>query len=231
MNNIIYLKNLTRAYMTANKTTYALKNINLEIAEGEFVTIIGKSGSGKSTLLNLLSNIDQATSGKITINGSTLEKKDENSTSIWRGKNIGIIFQFFQLLPTLTVLENVMLPMDLVNVIPRKKRLSRAKKLLSKVGMNDHINKFPFELSGGEQQRCAIVRALSNNAPILLADEPTGNLDSKNAAIIIDLLGSLKKEGKTILLVTHEREVIPYSDRSLELMDGEIISNKYDRRH
>lgn len=220
---IVELNSVSRAYIVGRQKVYALKDINLRINRGEFITIIGKSGSGKSTLLNLLACIDRATEGSIKVNGRDIYSLDKTSINKWRGNNLGIVFQFFQLLPTLTVFENVLLPMELVGAIPWKQRKSRAISLLEKVGLDNHINKYPFELSGGEQQRCAIARALSNNAPIIIADEPTGNLDSLTGRKIFKLLGDLKKDDKTIIMVTHEKEGNSYSDRTIELLDGQMV--------
>ena len=227
---IIELKSVSRIYKMGTQKDYALENINLTIKKGEFVTIVGKSGSGKSTLLNMLAYIDKASSGTVFINGQDIYKQNKKHINKWRGINIGIVFQFFQLLPTLTVLENVMLPMELTGAIPRNIRKLRAFNILEKVGLSNHIRKYPFELSGGEQQRCAIARAIANDAPILIADEPTGNLDSNTGTKILELLADLKAEGKTILMVTHERQDNRISDRKIELSDGKIISDIYSNK-
>lgn len=225
MGNIVKLDSVSKEYYLGTKKRYALRNINLKIREGEFVTVVGKSGSGKTTLLNMLTKVDTQSDGTIEIAGRNIDSITESEANRWRGSNLGIVFQFFQLLPTLTVIENILLPMDMVNEIDKSERKKRAIELLVKVGLHSHSDKFPFELSGGEQQRCAIARALANNPSIIIADEPTGNLDSKTGDKIMKLLVSLKNEGKTIILVTHEKEEKLFSDRKVELLDGEIISD------
>jgi putative ABC transport system ATP-binding protein len=221
----IVLKNVSRKYKQGTNEIYALKDISISIKRGEFVTIVGKSGSGKSTLLNVLAKIDHITDGEIMVNGIDIGRISPGDAACWRGRNIGIVFQFFQLIPTLTVLENILLPMDLIKSIPLFKRKKRALELLDRIGLIGHNNQFPFELSGGEQQRCAIARALANDVPILFADEPTGNLDSASAEQIIKLFGQLKQEKKTVVMVTHERDRIPHSDRTIGLLDGSVAED------
>ena len=200
----------------------ALKNISMEIREGEFVAIIGKSGSGKSTLMNVMTGIDSINSGEILIADTPVHNLKQSELATWRGKNIGIVFQFFQLLPTLTVAENVMLPMDFCNnYLPRERR-PRALHLLTKLGISEQADKLPSALSGGQQQRAAIARALANNPQILVADEPTGNLDTETANSIMQLFAQLVAEGKTVLMVTHERDYSHYFSRSATMADGEF---------
>lgn len=202
----------------------ALKNISLDILEGEFVAIIGKSGSGKSTLMNVMTGIDHVNSGEIFIGATPVHALQQSELAIWRGKNIGIIFQFFQLLPTLTIAENVMLPMDFCNMyLPRERRL-RAIALLDKLSIGEQADKLPSALSGGQQQRAAIARALANDPQILVADEPTGNLDTETANSIMQLFAQLVAEGKTVLMVTHERDYRHYFSRSVTMADGELIN-------
>ncbi|MFZ5989474.1 MAG: ABC transporter ATP-binding protein [Bacillota bacterium] len=222
---MISLKNIKKVYKTEAGEYAVLKDVNLEIGAGEFVVIQGKSGSGKSTLLNILTGVDKPTNGDVVINKINITNFDEGKMSEWRGKNIGIIFQFFQLIPTLSVLENILLPMDLVKKIPSKDRESKAMRLLEKVGLQKHANKMPSALSGGEQQRVAIARALANDVPILVADEPTGNLDSKNAEAIFELFFKLRQEGKTVVMVTHERDTIKGASRKILIKDGEITDD------
>lgn len=222
---MISMKGIEKIYKNEAGPYPVLKNINFEVKKGEFLIIMGRSGSGKSTLLNILTGVDKPSSGDVIINNTNIVNYDESKMAEWRGKNIGIIFQFFQLIPTLSVLENILLPMDLVKIIPSKERLNKAMDLLKKVGMENHANKMPSALSGGEQQRVAIARALANDVPLLVADEPTGNLDSKNADIIFELFKKLKKEGKTIIMVTHEREMIDGATRKILMKDGEIIED------
>lgn len=229
-NNLIHMNNVSKCYKKGDKQFFALKKMSTTIQKGSFVTVVGRSGSGKSTLLNSLTGIDQVSDGQILVDDVPVSSLSEKEVALWRGANIGIIFQFFQLMPTLTVLENIMLPMELVDKIPKRKRKQRATELLEKVSMLSHADKFPSELSGGEQQRVAIARALANDPPILVADEPTGNLDSKTAHQILELFGQLKALGKTIVMVTHERERIKNACRSIEIKDGQIISDiTYDR--
>ena len=225
---IIELKNISKVYSSLAGDFTAVNNISLDFHKGAFVSIVGKSGSGKSTFLNLLTGIDRATSGEIHVNGTDVNKFKEKNISVWRGENIGIIFQFFQLMPTLTAVENIMLPMDLVGVISKKTRKEKALQLLEKVGLNRHADKFPSELSGGEQQRVAIARAMANKPPVIVADEPTGNLDVENSRNIISLFEKLnKEEGKTIIMVTHEREKIIPASRTIELSDGKVIKDAF----
>ena len=221
---MISLAHVTKNYDTPAGEYPALFGVNLEIAAGEFVAIVGKSGSGKSTLLNLIAGIDRASSGKVVVNNSNIGELSENRLAAWRGKNIGLVFQFFQLMPTLTVAENVMLPMDFAGTVPPRQRRARAVELLAKVGIAGHADKLPAALSGGEQQRVAIARALANDPPVLLADEPTGNLDSHTAAAIFSLFASLARGGKTVLLVTHERDFAETFTRTVELADGALVS-------
>jgi len=224
MNLMIKLNDITKQYKAGNKNVTALR-IDTHIAKGEFLVITGRSGSGKSTLLNILAGIDCPTTGDVQVLGSSITGLDESQMAQWRGNTMGIVFQFFQLIPNLSVMENILLPMDLVQKKKYKKNRTEAMVLLEKVGMQNHAGKMPAELSGGEQQRVAIARALANNAPILIADEPTGNLDSENARSIIELFGALAREGKTIIMVTHEREHIQGSTRQIVLKDGIIVED------
>lgn len=221
---MIQLEGITKVYRSKGRETSALKSINLEIATGEYIAIVGRSGSGKSTLLNLISGIDHPSDGAIKVNGELISQMNESQLASWRGRNIGIVFQFFQLIPTLTILENLRLAMEFVNVIPKSERKARAMKLLKEVGIEGHADKLPATLSGGEQQRAAIARAMANNPSIIIADEPTGNLDSKTAATIKAFFHSLSRKGKTIILVTHDIGATEGTDRIISLMDGEIIS-------
>jgi putative ABC transport system ATP-binding protein len=198
----------------------ALDQVSFEIEQGEFVAIVGRSGSGKTTLLNLLAGIDRPTSGRIVADSADLGTLTETGLARWRGRSIGLVFQFFQLLPTLTVAENVMLPMDFLRRVPVKARRDRALSLLDSVGMADQADKLPAALSGGQQQRAAIARALANDPPILLADEPTGNLDSAIGAAVLKLFTEVNSEGRTVVVVTHERDVQAFASRTLTLVDG-----------
>lgn len=220
------LRQVTKTYKGAAGTFTALKEIDLQVREGEFVAIVGKSGSGKSTLLNILAGIDNATSGKVFVAGMPVHTLNQNQIAIWRGRNVGVVFQFFQLIPTLTVVENVMLPMDFCNTFPIRERKERAMSLLKQVGIADQAFKLPALLSGGEQQRVAIARAQANNPPVLVADEPTGNLDSQTADATLQLFKDLSMSGKTVVMVTHERDIAKLVSRTVTLADGHIISNK-----
>jgi putative ABC transport system ATP-binding protein len=221
---MIVIENIWRSYRAGNKEFHALRDINLRISQGSYVAVVGKSGSGKSTLANLLAGIDRPTRGTLAIDGVDMGSMDENALALWRGRRVGVVFQSFQLLPTLTVLENVMLPMDFAGV-PMPMALDRAQELLAKVEIQDQASKLPLALSGGQQQRVAIARALANNPSFLVADEPTGNLDSSTAEGVLDLFSELSREGKTIVLITHERDLSSRVHRVVSLKDGQIRSD------
>lgn len=206
-----------------------LSDVSVEIHAGEMVAIVGKSGSGKTTLMNLIAGLDRPSSGSIEVGGRVLESMTEDDFAKWRGQNVGVVFQFFQLLPTLTALENVVLAMEFVGQIPLTERHEKARSLLEKVGVADHADKLPSKLSGGEQQRVAIARALANDPRVLIADEPTGSLDSKNAATVMSLFRSLVDHERTIVFVTHDEELAGTADRIIRLADGKIISDDQRR--
>ncbi|MBI1877818.1 MAG: ABC transporter ATP-binding protein, partial [Chloroflexi bacterium] len=205
--HLIELRRVMKIYETAAGPFKALKGVDLQIDSGEFVAVIGKSGSGKSTLINMLTGIDRPTSGEVLVGDTAVHTLNEGQIAVWRGRNVGVIFQFFQLLPTLTAIENVMLPMDFGDVYALSEREERAMRLLDQVEMGQHAHKLPSALSGGEQQRVAIARALANDPPILVADEPTGNLDSRTAGAVMELFERLVAQDKTILMVTHDRDL------------------------
>src|SRR5512146_1947593 len=220
---IIDLRGVDKYYQSAAGDYHALKSIDLCIGAGEFVSIIGKSGSGKSTLLNMITGIDRPTTGEVWVNGTAVHEMNENQMAIWRGTNLGIIFQFFQLLPALNLLQNVILPMDLAGKYSPRERRQRAEHLLDLVGLSEHKHKLPSMISGGQQQRAAIARALANDPPLLIADEPTGSLDSITADHILDVFEHLVADrGKTIIMVTHDNSLAPRFSHHLRLSDGEI---------
>jgi ABC-type lipoprotein export system ATPase subunit len=223
---IIDLRDVHKYYKTAIGDYHALNSIDLQINSAEFVSIIGKSGSGKSTLLNMITGIDHPTSGEVYVNGTAVHELGENRMARWRGKNLGIVFQFFQLLPTISVIENIMLPMDFCRTFPMREREKRALALLELVELAEHAYKLPTALSGGQQQRVAIARALANDPPIVIADEPTGNLDSKTADSVFELFNSLVSQGKTIIVVTHDSGLAKRTHRTALIADGEIV-NEY----
>jgi putative ABC transport system ATP-binding protein len=220
---LITLRKVGKSYATPAGAFPALRDIDLEIGAGEFVALVGKSGSGKSTLLNLIGGIDRPSEGEVIVAGAAVHQVPENSLARWRGKTVGVVFQFFQLLPTLTIAENVMLPMDFCDVRPPRSRRARALELLDLVGIGDQADKLPSALSGGQQQRAAIARALANDPPIVIADEPTGNLDSVTASAVLDLFRKLIDLGTTVVIATHERDISGI-DRTVELVDGAIAA-------
>ena len=223
---IIQLDNVKKMYEAGEVGFWALKGINLAIQKGELTAIIGKSGSGKSTLLNMLGGIDTPTEGNILIRNNVINQMRTPELTRFRGENIGFVFQFFQLMPTLTVLENILMPMDFVKKIPKSKRKERANELLEKMKMSDHRNKLPTSLSGGEQQRVAIARALANDLDIIFADEPTGNLDSRTSEEIFGVLKSLVAENKNVIMVTHNNELANRCDCVIQIADGQILSQE-----
>jgi len=221
--HLIECRGLVKTYHSAAGDFPALKEIDLSIDSGEFVAVIGKSGSGKSTLVNMLTGIDRPTAGQVLVGDTAVHTLSEGKLAQWRGRTVGVIFQFFQLLPTLTVVENVMLPMDFCHMYTMRERRERAMHLLEQVDVAEHAHKLPSAVSGGQQQRVAIARALANDPPILAADEPTGNLDSKTAESVFRLFEDMVDRGKTILMVTHDRDLARRATRTVMLSDGEII--------
>ncbi|MCB0118799.1 MAG: ATP-binding cassette domain-containing protein [Anaerolineales bacterium] len=223
---IIDLRNVDKFYKTAVGDYHALTDVELQIQAGEFVSIIGKSGSGKTTLLNMITGIDRPSNGEVWVNNTAVHGLNENRMARWRGKNLGVVFQFFQLLPMISVIENVMLPMDFCRMYSLPERRRRATELLELVELADHAHKLPTALSGGQQQRVAIARALANDPPIIIADEPTGNLDSKTAESMFVLFNDLVAKGKTIIIVTHDSAMAKRTHRTALIADGEIV-NEY----
>jgi len=227
---LIDVRKAVKRYETAAGSFTALNGVDLQIDRGEFVAVIGKSGSGKSTLLNIISGIDRPTSGEVIVDHTAVHLLPERHIAPWRGRTVGVVFQFFQLLPTLTAIENVMLPMDFCHMFTRRERRERGMQLLQQVDLAEHAGKLPTALSGGQQQRVAIARALANDPPILLADEPTGNLDSGTAEAVFLLFTELVDTGKTIMMVTHDADLAHQVTRAIILGDGEVIDEVVDHR-
>jgi putative ABC transport system ATP-binding protein len=227
---VIELRGVSKSYPVAAGEFLALKQVSLQVLPGEFVAVVGKSGSGKSTLINMITGIDTPSSGELWVAGTPLHERDQEQLAVWRGSHVGIVFQFFQLLPTLTIAENVVLPMEFCGRYAPRERMKRALALLERVGIAEQADKLPSALSGGQQQRAAIARALANDPPLIVADEPTGNLDSHTSDAVLQLFAELAQEGKTVVMVTHERDLRRYFTRTVLLSDGSIQENG-DGRH
>ena len=222
---LIEMKDIFKIFKTGAGDFTALNGVNVCFFEGEFVSVVGKSGSGKSTLVNMLTGIDHPTSGSVRVGEHHIHQLSEGQMSKWRGSNLGIIFQFFQLLPMLSILENIMLPMDFTKLIPFQEREDRAMQLLELVGLQDNAHDLPAEVSGGQQQSAAIARALANDPPLIIADEPTGNLDSRSADAVFEIFNDLADQGKTIIMVTHDQSLAERTHRMMLLSDGELVNN------
>jgi putative ABC transport system ATP-binding protein len=223
---LIDLRQIVKTYESTAGTFMALKGVDLQVSPGEFVAVVGKSGSGKSTLINMIAGIDRPSSGEVLVDGTAVHTLNESQIAKWRGRRLGVVFQFFQLLPTLTVIENVMLPMDFCQMYSPGERGARAMQLLEQVEMAGHAYKLPTAISGGQQQRVAIARALANDPPVILADEPTGNLDSQTAASVFQLFEHLVNQGKTILMVTHDQDLTKRVTRAITVADGQIVDER-----
>ena len=221
---LIELVGVEKVYRTGRVEYRALRGVDLEIAGGEMVALVGPSGSGKSTVLNMVTGIDRPTAGRVTFDGQRLDQLSEEELAVWRGANVGIVFQFFQLLPTLSALENAVLPLDFLGRDSKGERFDRARRNLELVGLGDKADHLPAELSGGEQQRVAIARSLAAEPMLIVGDEPTGNLDTVTAADMFLLLEELNREGKTILFVTHDRELAARAPRVIEIRDGVVVA-------
>jgi len=222
MKKIIELKHVYKVYQQGGMQQTVLEDINLDIFFGEFVTLVGESGNGKSTLLNLLTGIDHPSYGEIIVNGTALQNLGEEKLTAWRGGNVGIVFQFFQLLPTLTLLQNIVLPMDFLGKTGKRQRRERAMHLLELVGLENEAHRLPSQVSGGQQQRAAIARALANDPQLIIADEPTGNLDQANADAVFQLFVKLRDQGKTLVMATHNQALAAAGSRRLEIHSGQI---------
>lgn len=222
----INLRGVVKKYKGMARDVVALKGIDLQVKKGEFLVVTGKSGAGKTTLVNMITGLDRSTSGEIWVAGTPVHKLGVEKAAWWRGQNVGVVFQFFELLPTLTVLQNVMLPMDFARKYSIRQQRKRAMHLLEQVGIAEHAHKLPSAVSGGQQQRVAIARALANDPPILVADEPTGSLDSKTADSVLRVFEDLADRGRTVLLVTHDKDIARRATRAITLADGEIVEER-----
>ena len=221
---LIKIRNVVKEYRGLSGTVAALKGISMDVRQGEFLVITGKSGAGKTTLVNVLAGLDRTTGGEIWVDGAPVHRFGPEKAARWRGQTAGVVFQTFELLPTLSLVQNVMLPMDFAHRYTHRQRRERAMHLLEQVGIAAHARKPPTAISGGQQQRVAIARALANDPPILIADEPTGSLDSATAGAVLDVFAALAANGKTVILVTHDKDVAARSSRVITLADGEIVT-------
>jgi putative ABC transport system ATP-binding protein len=223
---LIYLRQVVKEYGSLVGDVVALKGIDLQVNTGQFAVITGKSGAGKTTLVNMITGLDKSTSGEIWVDGTPVHKLGTERAARWRGQTVGVVFQSFELLPTLTVLQNVMLPMDFAHKGSIRQQRERAMHLLEQVGIAEHAHKLPSAVSGGQQQRVAIARAMANDPPILVADEPTGSLDSVTAGTVLKVFEDLVEQGKTVLLVTHDKDIARRATRTIMLTDGEIVDER-----
>jgi putative ABC transport system ATP-binding protein len=223
---LIYLRQVVKEYGSLAGDVVALKGIDLQVNTGEFAVITGKSGAGKTTLVNMITGLDKSTSGEIWVDGTPVHKLGAEKAARWRGQNVGVVFQSFELLPTLTVLQNVMLPMDFAHKGSIRQQRERAMHLLEQVEIAEHAHKLPSAVSGGQQQRVAIARAMANDPPILVADEPTGSLDSVTAGTVLEVFEDLVEQGKTVVLVTHDKDIAWRATRTITLADGEIVDER-----
>jgi putative ABC transport system ATP-binding protein len=226
-NKIVRIKDVVKNFPSGGGVVTILKGISFDVKNGEFVSIVGPSGNGKSTLLNMITGIDRPSDGQVIVTGREVHRMSENQLAAWRGQYVGIVFQFFQMLPSLSLIQNIILPMDLARKFPARQRSERAMNLLETVGLADHAHKLPGMVSGGEQQRAAIARALANDPELLVADEPTGNLDTRNANDVFDLFSKLVEQGKTMVMVTHDKELARRVPRVVEIIDGKITRDEF----
>ncbi len=223
---LVRLDNVYKSYPVGGSAVEVLKGISFDIQPGEFLAIVGASGNGKSTLLNMITGIDHPTRGEVVVAGQRITGLNEEQLALWRGQHVGIVFQFFQLLPALSLLQNVMLPMELVRRGRPRERRERALSLLERVGLADQAHKLPSTVSGGQQQRAAIARALANDPPLVVADEPTGNLDAQTSGDVFALFTDLVAQGKTLIIVTHDGELACSVPRTLEIANGLIVRDE-----
>lgn len=223
---LVKLIGIHKSYRVGGDQTPVLRGVDLRIEPGEFVAIVGASGNGKSTLLNMIAGIDRPSAGQVIATGRPIHQMSEEALASWRGRNLGIVFQFFQLLPALNLLKNVVLPMDLAGGVPRRQRRARALELLGMVGLADHAHKLPSMVSGGQQQRAAIARALANDPPLILADEPTGNLDMDTSEDVFRIFQQLVADGKTLVVVTHDSRLAGCAQRVVEVANGRIVRDE-----
>ena len=222
---VIQVKNVVKDYPSPSGEFTALKGVSLAVQRGEFLAIIGKSGAGKTTFVNMLTGVDHLTSGEVWVDGTPVHQLNESQLALWRGRNLGVVYQSFHLLPGLSLLDNVLLPMDFCGLYKPRQSRERAMGLLTQVGLDEHARKLPAQISGGQQQRVAIARALANDPAVIVADEPTGRLDSLTAEIIFEIFEDLVRKGKTIVMVTHDHSLVQRVSRSVQIQDGEIEEN------
>lgn len=225
--HLVKLINIVKSFPVGNSEVNVLKGLSFNVKRGEFVSIVGPSGNGKSTLLNMITGIDRPTAGEVLVNNLEIHKMSENQLAAWRGQHVGIVFQFFQMLPALSLLQNIILPMDFAHKYSQRERRERAMELLETVGLSEEAHKLPSMVSGGQQQRAAIARALANDPDLIVADEPTGNLDTRTARDVFDLFSKLVDQGKTMLMVTHDKELARQVPRVVEIIDGKITRDEY----
>ena len=226
-NHIVEIIDVVKSFPVGDGEVTVLKGLSLVVENGEFISIVGPSGNGKSTLLNMITGIDKPTDGEVIVTGREIHNLSENKLAAWRGEHVGIVFQFFQMLPALSLLQNIMLPMDFANKYSRREKRERAMHLLEIVNLADQANKLPSMVSGGQQQRAAIARALANDPNLIVADEPTGNLDTRSANDVFDLFIKLVDQGKTMIMVTHNKELSRRVPRVVEIIDGKIARDEY----
>lgn len=222
---LIQVRNVVKAYPTPTGDFTALRGISLEVARGEFLAVVGKSGAGKTTLVNMITGVDHLTAGEVWVDGTPVHRMNESQLALWRGRRLGVVYQSFHLLPGLSLLDNVLLPMDFCGLFKPRQSHERAMSLLEQVGLDEHARKLPAQISGGQQQRVAIARALANDPAVIVADEPTGRLDSLTAEIIFEIFQNLVGQGKTIVMVTHDHNLVQRVSRSISIRDGEIAAH------